>query len=30
MAFAQKGEVGPNDVVDITAAVTELRVETTR
>jgi NADH-quinone oxidoreductase subunit G len=30
MAFAQRGNVGPNDVVDIAAAVTELRVETTR
>ena len=30
MAFAQGGDVGPNDVVDIAAAVTELRVETTR
>ncbi len=30
MAFAQKGDVGPNDVVDSAAAVTELRVETTR
>ena len=30
MAFAQRGEVGPNDVVDILASVTELRVETTR
>jgi predicted molibdopterin-dependent oxidoreductase YjgC len=30
MAFAQRGEVGPNDVVDIAAPVTELRVETTR
>jgi formate dehydrogenase major subunit len=30
MAFAQKGDVGPNDLVDIKAAVTELRVETTR
>ncbi len=30
MAFAQKGAVGPNDLVDITASVTELRVETTR
>jgi NADH-quinone oxidoreductase subunit G len=30
MAFAQKGDVGPNDIVDITANVTELRVETIR
>ncbi len=30
MAFAQKGDVGPNDLVDITAPLTELRVETTR
>jgi formylmethanofuran dehydrogenase subunit D len=30
MAFAQRGEVGPNDVVDIASSVTELRVETTR
>ena len=30
MAFAQGGDVGPNDVVDIAASVTELRVETTR
>jgi anaerobic selenocysteine-containing dehydrogenase len=30
MAFAQNGAVGPNDVVDIAASVTELRVETTR
>jgi anaerobic selenocysteine-containing dehydrogenase len=30
MAFAQGGAVGPNDIVDIAAAVTELRVETTR
>jgi NADH-quinone oxidoreductase subunit G len=30
MAFAQKGDVGPNDIVDITSAVTELRVETIR
>jgi hypothetical protein len=30
MAFAQGGQVGPNDVVDIVASVTELRVETTR
>jgi anaerobic selenocysteine-containing dehydrogenase len=30
MAFAQGGAVGPNDVIDITATVTELRVETTR
>jgi NADH-quinone oxidoreductase subunit G len=30
MAFAQPGDVGPNDVVDIAAPVTELRVETTR
>jgi anaerobic selenocysteine-containing dehydrogenase len=30
MAFAQGGDVGPNDVVDIAAPVTELRVETTR
>ncbi len=30
MAFAQGGSVGPNDVVDITADVTELRVETIR
>ncbi|HLM18376.1 MAG TPA: molybdopterin-dependent oxidoreductase, partial [Acidimicrobiia bacterium] len=30
MAFAQGGDVGPNDIVDIAAPVTELRVETTR
>ncbi len=30
MAFAQGGDVGPNDIVDIASAVTELRVETTR
>ncbi|HEY3673226.1 MAG TPA: molybdopterin dinucleotide binding domain-containing protein, partial [Acidimicrobiia bacterium] len=30
MAFAQGGDVGPNDIVDIATAVTELRVETTR
>ncbi len=30
MAFAQRGDVGPNDIVDIAAPVTELRVETTR
>jgi formate dehydrogenase major subunit len=30
MAFAQKGAVGPNDLIDIAASVTELRVETTR
>jgi anaerobic selenocysteine-containing dehydrogenase len=30
MAFAQAGDVGPSDVIDIAAAVTELRVETTR
>ena len=30
IAFAQGGDVGPNDIVDIAAAVTELRVETTR
>jgi predicted molibdopterin-dependent oxidoreductase YjgC len=30
MPFAQAGDVGPNDVVDIAADVTELRVETTR
>ncbi|HEX9505007.1 MAG TPA: molybdopterin-dependent oxidoreductase, partial [Acidimicrobiia bacterium] len=30
MAFAQGGRVGPNDVIDITSTVTELRVETTR
>jgi NADH-quinone oxidoreductase subunit G len=30
MAFAQGGPVGPNDVIDIAAPVTELRVETTR
>jgi NADH-quinone oxidoreductase subunit G len=30
MAFAQGGPVGPSDIVDITSAVTELRVETTR
>ena len=30
IAFAQGGEVGSNDVVDIAAAVTELRVETIR
>ncbi len=30
MAFAQGGDVGPNDLVDIASAVTELRVETTR
>jgi len=28
--FAQDGDVGPNDIVDIAAPVTELRVETTR
>ena len=30
MPFAQDGDVGPNDLVDVTAAVTELRVETVR
>ena len=30
MPFAQRGPVGPNDLIDITAPVTELRVETTR
>ena len=30
MAFAQRGDVGPNDIIDIAASVTELRVETTR
>jgi NADH-quinone oxidoreductase subunit G len=30
MAFAQSAEVGPSDIVDIAAPVTELRVETTR
>ncbi len=30
MAVAQDSAVGPNDVVDVTASVTELRVETTR
>ena len=30
MAFAQKGDVGPNDLIDIAAPVTELRVETVR
>ena len=30
MAFAQGGEIGPNDLVDIATSVTELRVETTR
>jgi hypothetical protein len=30
MAFAQKGPVGPNDLIDVTATITELRVETTR
>ena len=30
MAFAQGGAVGPNDVVDISTSVTELRVETVR
>jgi formate dehydrogenase major subunit len=30
MAFAQKGAVGPNELIDIAAPVTELRVETTR
>jgi NADH-quinone oxidoreductase subunit G len=30
IAFAQGGDVGPNDLVDIAAPVTELRVETTR
>jgi formylmethanofuran dehydrogenase subunit D len=30
MAFAQGGDVGPNDIIDIATAVTELRVETTR
>ncbi len=30
MPFAQRGAVGPNDLIDITASVTELRVETTR
>jgi formylmethanofuran dehydrogenase subunit D len=28
--FAQRGAVGANDLIDITASVTELRVETTR
>jgi hypothetical protein len=27
---SQRGPVGPNDLIDITASVTELRVETTR
>jgi predicted molibdopterin-dependent oxidoreductase YjgC len=30
MPFAQRAPVGPNDLIDITASVTELRVETTR
>ena len=30
MAFAQGGEVAPNDIIDIASAVTELRVETVR
>jgi len=30
MAFAQRGAVGPSDIVDIAADVTELRVETVR
>ena len=30
MPFAQGGDVGPNDIVDIASAVTELRVETIR
>jgi anaerobic selenocysteine-containing dehydrogenase len=30
MAFAQRGAVGPNDIVDIASPVTELRVETMR
>jgi anaerobic selenocysteine-containing dehydrogenase len=30
MPFAQGGDVGPNDIVDIATTVTELRVETTR
>ena len=30
MPFAQGDTVGPNDLVDVTASVTELRVETTR
>jgi anaerobic selenocysteine-containing dehydrogenase len=30
MPFAQDAETGPNDLVDVTAAVTELRVETVR
>jgi predicted molibdopterin-dependent oxidoreductase YjgC len=30
MPFAQDGSAGPNDLVDVTASVTELRVETVR
>jgi predicted molibdopterin-dependent oxidoreductase YjgC len=30
MPFAQSDEVGPNDLIDVTAPVTELRVETVR
>ena len=30
MAIAQDAAVGPNDVVDVTASVTDLRVETTQ
>ena len=30
MPFAQDDAVGPNDLIDVTASVTELRVETTR
>jgi anaerobic selenocysteine-containing dehydrogenase len=30
MAIAQDAAVGPNNVVDVTESVTELRVETTR
>ena len=30
MPFAQSDTVGPNDLIDVTTSVTELRVETTR
>ena len=30
MAVAQPGDVGPNDLITVTDAVTDLRVETTR
>ena len=30
MPFAQSDTIGPNDLIDVTTSVTELRVETTR